>query len=93
MKNKFLLYQLPIISICIALIMYLYTFDKEDLNPGNPTPTEFIQKKEDRRIILADKNLMKLLRINKNDQLTYFNLQRYMSPHFAKAGKAAPKSS
>ena len=50
MKNKFLLYQLPIISICIALIMYLYTFDKEDLNPGHPTPTEFIQKKKDRKI-------------------------------------------
>ena len=50
MKNNFFLYQLPIISICIALIMYLYTFDKEDLNPEHPAPTEFTQKKQDRKI-------------------------------------------
>jgi hypothetical protein len=28
------------------------------------------------------------LKLNKSDELTYFNLQRYMSPHFAKAVKA-----
>jgi hypothetical protein len=28
------------------------------------------------------------LKLNKTDELTYFNLQRYMSPHFAKAVKA-----
>jgi len=26
-----------------------------------------------------------LLNVKKEDELTYFNLQRYMSPHFAKA--------
>jgi chromatin remodeling complex protein RSC6 len=40
------------------------------------------------RRILADAKLRKLLKLGKNDELTYFNLQRYMSPHFAKAGKS-----
>jgi chromatin remodeling complex protein RSC6 len=34
------------------------------------------------RIINADSKLRKLLRLGKNDELTYFNLQRYMRPHF-----------
>ena len=42
------------------------------------------------RRILADAALRKLLKLKKSDELTYFNLQRYMSPHFAKAGKALP---
>ena len=42
------------------------------------------------RRILADAPLRKLLKLKKSDELTYFNLQRYMSPHFAKAGKALP---
>lgn len=40
------------------------------------------------RRILADSKLRKLLKLKKDDELTYFNLQRYMSPHFAKASKA-----
>ncbi len=40
------------------------------------------------RRILADAKLRKLLKLKKDDELTYFNLQRYMSPHFAKAKKA-----
>ena len=36
------------------------------------------------RIIRADNKLRKLLRLTKSDELTYFNLQRYMSPHFPK---------
>jgi len=39
------------------------------------------------RRILADAKLRKLLKLKKEDELTYFNLQRYMSPHFAKATK------
>jgi len=39
------------------------------------------------RRILADAKLRKLLKLKKDDELTYFNLQRYMSPHFAKAVK------
>ena len=52
-----------------------------------------LQDPKNGRRILADSKLRKLLKLQKTDELTYFNLQRYMSPHFAKAGKAAPKSS
>lgn len=37
------------------------------------------------RIIRPDPALKKLLRVGDNEELTYFNLQRFMSPHFAKA--------
>ena len=40
------------------------------------------------RRILPDKKLAKLLSVGKKDELTYFNLQRFMSPHFAKGGNA-----
>ena len=45
------------------------------------------------RRILADSKLRKLLKLKKSDELTYFNLQRYMSPHFPKSGSAAKTSS
>ena len=41
-----------------------------------------LQKESDKRIILPDKTLAKLLRITKDDNLTYFNLQKYMKVHF-----------
>ena len=44
-----------------------------------------LQDKSNGRKINADKKLSALLKLNKNDELTYFNLQKYMSPHFAKA--------
>ena len=47
-----------------------------------------LQDPKNGRHILADAKLRKLLKLGKNDELTYFNLQRYMSPHFAKAGKS-----
>tara|TARA_B100001123_G_C15315716_1_gene1026066 strand:- start:2066 stop:2623 length:558 start_codon:yes stop_codon:yes gene_type:complete len=46
-----------------------------------------LQDPSNGRRILADAALRKLLKLKKSDELTYFNLQRYMSPHFAKAGK------
>ena len=49
-----------------------------------------LQDPKNGRRILADAKLRKLLKLSKDDELTYFNLQRYMSPHFAKAGKKAP---
>ena len=52
-----------------------------------------LQDPENGRRILADAALRKLLKLKKTDELTYFNLQRYMSPHFAKATKALPASS
>lgn len=42
------------------------------------------------RIIIPDAVLGKLLKISKDEQLTFFNLQRYMSPHFAKASSIVP---
>jgi len=39
------------------------------------------------RRIFPDAKLRKLLRLKKDDELTYFNLQRFMSPHFAKKNK------
>jgi len=47
-----------------------------------------LQDKENGRKINADSKLAKLLKLGKADELTYFNLQKYMSPHFAKAVKA-----
>ena len=44
-----------------------------------------LQDKENGRKIVPDLPLSKLLKLKKNDELTYFNLQRYMSPHFQKA--------
>ena len=44
-----------------------------------------LQDPKNGRRILADAPLRKLLKLKKSDELTYFNLQRYMSPHFAKA--------
>lgn len=45
-----------------------------------------LQDKTNGRKINADASLMSLLKLKEDDELTYFNLQRYMSPHFAKAG-------
>ena len=47
-----------------------------------------LQDKANGRQINPDSKLAGLLKVAKTDVLTYFNLQRYMSPHFAKAGDA-----
>lgn len=44
-----------------------------------------LQDKTNGRIIHADAKLSKLLKLGKEDELTYFNLQRYMKIHFNKA--------
>tara|TARA_Y100000591_G_C21632912_1_gene593731 strand:+ start:159 stop:848 length:690 start_codon:yes stop_codon:yes gene_type:complete len=46
-----------------------------------------LQDKANGRKINPDTQLANLLKIQNGDELTYFNLQRYMSPHFAKAGQ------
>ena len=46
-----------------------------------------LQDKDNGRKINPDAKLAALLKLKKTDELTYFNLQRYMSPHFAKAVK------
>lgn len=48
-----------------------------------------LQDKDNGRKINADKKLAGLLKLKPNEELTYFNLQKYMSPHFAKATKAS----
>jgi chromatin remodeling complex protein RSC6 len=51
--------------------------------------TNSLQDKDNGRKINPDAKLAALLKLKKSDELTYFNLQRYMSPHFAKATKEA----
>lgn len=46
-----------------------------------------LQDKDNGRKIIPDTKLAALLKLKKTDELTYFNLQKYMSPHFAKATK------
>lgn len=46
-----------------------------------------LQDPQNGRRILADNKLSKLLKLQKSDELTYFNLQKHMSPHFAKKGE------
>jgi hypothetical protein len=48
-----------------------------------------LQDKTNGRRIIADNKLTSLLKLAAGEELTYFNLQRYMSPHFAKSGAAA----
>ena len=46
-----------------------------------------LQDKDNGRKIIPDTKLAALLKLKKTDELTYFNLQKYMSPHFAKSAK------
>lgn len=41
-----------------------------------------LQKEEDKRSIQADATLKKLLRLKKGEDLTFFNLQKYMKVHY-----------
>ena len=47
-----------------------------------------LQDPDNGRRIVPDQNLATLLKVGAEDELTYFNLQRYMSPHFIKAAAA-----
>lgn len=49
-----------------------------------------LQDKSNGRKINPDAALSSLLKLGSGDELTYFNLQRYMSPHFAKQGQEVP---
>lgn len=44
--------------------------------------TKNLQNPADKRHIKADASLRKLLKMNKDDDLTFFNLQKYMKVHF-----------
>jgi len=43
-----------------------------------------LQNPKNRRFILPDEKLHKLLNLNTGDDVTYFNIQRYMNKHFIK---------
>ena len=47
-----------------------------------------LQDPKNGRKINPDSALSSLLKLTPQDELTYFNLQKYMSPHFQKAGAA-----
>ena len=50
--------------------------------------THNLQDTSNGRKINADGKLSSLLKLKADEELTYFNLQRYMSPHFQKAAAA-----
>ncbi len=52
-----------------------------------------LQDKDNGRKIIPDAKLKGLLKLKKGDELTYFNLQKYMSPHFAKAADKSATTS
>ena len=56
---------------------------RPDVSRGiiNYINTNKLQDSENGRIIHADEKLRKLLKLGRNDQLTYFNLQSYLGPH------------
>jgi chromatin remodeling complex protein RSC6 len=51
--------------------------------------TNLLQDKSNGRKINPDAKLAALLKLGKTDELTYFNLQKFMSPHFAKNVKVS----
>lgn len=48
-----------------------------------------LQDKQNGRRIHPDGKLTALLKVGKDEELTYFNLQRYIKPHFKSAGDSA----
>ena len=47
-----------------------------------------LQDSANKRIINCDSALASLLNVQPSDEVTYFNLQRYMKPHFPKSASA-----
>ena len=47
--------------------------------------THKLQDKDNGRKIIPDAKLRSLLKVKKDDEVTYFNLQKFMSQHFLKA--------
>ena len=43
-----------------------------------------LEKEDERKVILPDKKLEKLLKSKKKDSVTYFNIQKFMNKHFIK---------
>ena len=51
-----------------------------------------LQDSENKRRINCDSALKSLLNVSDSDEVTYFNLQRYMKPHFPTSGSASSTS-
>ena len=47
-----------------------------------------LQFEEDKRKIKPDTKLKKLLNLKKDDEVTYFNLQKFMKPHFSTSAQS-----
>ena len=52
-----------------------------------------LQDQENKRKILPDSKLQKLLNVTPSDELTYFNLQKFMKVHFPKSASASASAS
>ena len=48
-----------------------------------------LQNPENRKEILPDSNMKKLLKLDKNQTITFFTMQKFMAPHFTKNQTAA----
>ena len=78
-------------AISVALAKFLGK-DKQTLMARTEVTREInkyirehnLQDPKNGRHIIPDKNLRSLLNLKTTDELTYFNLQKYMSPHFPK---------
>ena len=70
--------------------VYMYAkrmrFNGEDRETGEYFGHGYTCLLDNLQAAFLDVKLAKLLKVTKTDELTYFNLQRFMSPHFAKAG-------
>ena len=51
-----------------------------------------LQGEKDKRVLKADAKLKKLLRLGPKDELTFFNLQKYMKVHFPNKDGVYPKA-
>ena len=48
-----------------------------------------LQDQENKKVIVPDAKLQTLLQSSKDDEITYFNLQTYMKPHYVDPSKAS----
>ena len=51
-----------------------------------------LQNSQNRKVIRPNKALKSLLAVEKNDEVTYFNLQKYMNKHFLKNNQTKKKT-
>jgi chromatin remodeling complex protein RSC6 len=55
--------------------------------------TNKLQYSENKQIIIPDDKLKTLLGVTEGEQVTYFNIQKYMNRHFLQTDKSLPQSS